>query len=501
MNDEQHKPVETDALLGQQTTGLAFTQHQLPWVARLVYNTRVDLQEKFDLDSESGLFDFTVWLLNAANDQLKSLIEEPEFIHFCAMPMMMGRSMTVLQTVVYISAKELHERYELPRDEAAYVSWFEDTFKQTGHGGLARVAKILLGVEPMPLGLFAHLKQRTQPSKHPFGINVIGYAYGQLGIGEDARMTAKALKKLGVPFCLVDFKPGPTIPLNDYSMHAHVLKTGPYSINLFCMTATETARYFLFEGAEQFLDRTNIGYWPWELNHWPQKWLPCNDLVDEVWVGSKHIHDALKPVFQKPLRIVPLHVDVSNISPLSRRDFGLPETAKLFVFSFDLHSSVHRKNPHDCLKAFLTSFPLGDERYTREAVGLVIKTHRPKRHSADWENLKKLASTDDRIHIIEHTLSRPDLLALYSCCDCFLSMHRAEGYGRGIAEAIMLGLEVVTTNYSGNVDFCKPPQCTLVDYELVPVLQGQYIEGAGMHWAGNLKLPQLSATRKHFTSQ
>lgn len=485
---------------------LCFVEQDLPWIAHLIYRCRIDLQQKFDLNTEDGLQQYIVWLVRSASDTNRCLVEDPDFIAFCGKPMMRDSRLNTLEMVTYLSAPELQEKFLFPQDEIQYAAWFSSTFKQAGRGGMVDIARALFGLVPRPLPFAqqqAQLKagQGSAPSL-PFGVNIIGYAYGQLGIGEDARMTAKALQKLGIPFCLVNFKPGASIPQEDFSMQQYVLPEGPYNTNLFCMTATETARHFCFEGRKQWLGRHNIGYWPWELDQWPNNWLPVNDLVDEVWVATQHIRKALEPVFppEKPLRVVPLHVELGPISPLNRSDFGLPEYAKLFCFSFDLHSSVFRKNPHDCIKVFLDSFPKEDERYTRETVGLVIKTHRPSRQHPEWDRLKQLAAEDNRIHIIEQTLSRPDLLALYNCCDCYISLHRAEGYGRGIAEAILLGLEVVTTNYSGNVDFCHPPQCQLVDCELIPVEAGQYIEGEGMMWAGNFKLPTLSVERQRFTN-
>ena len=87
-------------------------------------------------------------------------------------------------------------------------------------------------------------------------------------------------------------------------------------------------------------------------------------------------------------------------------------------------------------------------------VGLVIKTHKPEHPHRGWEVLKTLCGLDERIKLIETTLNRQELLQLYGCCDSFISLHRAEGFGRGLAEAFQLGLDVVATDWSGNTDFC-----------------------------------------------
>ena len=133
-------------------------------------------------------------------------------------------------------------------------------------------------------------------------------------------------------------------------------------------------------------------------------------------------------------------------------------------------------------------------------VGLVIKAHKPKRRHIAWEKLKRLATRDGRIHIIETTLSRPDLLALYQCCDSFLSLHRAEGFGRGIAEAMQLGLHVITTGYSGNLDFCYPPFVDLVNYKLVKVKRGQYPFASHQVWA-EVNVQHAAELMRSFYSQ
>jgi glycosyltransferase involved in cell wall biosynthesis len=97
--------------------------------------------------------------------------------------------------------------------------------------------------------------------------------------------------------------------------------------------------------------------------------------------------------------------------------------------------------------------------------------------------VKKIASGDPRIHIIEENMRRPRVMALYKACDCFVSLHRAEGFGRGIAEAILLGKQVIATGYSGNMDFCKESRVALVRYKMRPLKRGEYYWGDGQVWA------------------
>ena len=334
--------------------------------------------------------------------------------------------------------------------------------------------------------------QRRPPS--PYGVNLVGYAFGELGIGEDVRMAGRALLTTEIPTTLVNFKPGDDIPQNDHSMAEYVSNVGPFGINIFCMTAQENARHFL-ENAEGrdasnqgncYAGRYNIGYWPWELSVWPRDWELSFDLVDEVWVSTWHTYQSLADICPKPLMHMPMAVELPKVKKFAskrsaRKHFHLPQAPILFCFSFDLNSSIHRKNPQACVDAFLQAFPMGQ--YGVDEVGLVIKVHTPKQAHPVWEKLKQLVQTDPRVRIVEGTLPKPELLAFYQACDCFLSLHRAEGFGRGIAEALRLGLHVITTGYSGNVDFCQAPHADLVDYTLIPVEAGQYPYAEGQVWA------------------
>ncbi|UOD51421.1 glycosyltransferase [Orrella daihaiensis] len=321
---------------------------------------------------------------------------------------------------------------------------------------------------------------------HPFGVNLVGYAFGELGIGEDVRMAGRALMAAKVPFTLLNFKPGDDIPQNDHSMAQFVSDDSPYAVNIFCMTAQENGRHFLTQGKGRYGGRYNIGYWPWELAGWPRDWELSFDLVDEVWVSTWHTYSALADICPKPLFRMPMAVEIPDITWFKTRSharahFGLPDQATLFCFSFDFNSSMYRKNPQACVAAFMQAFPV--DVFNSDDVGLVIKAHAPSKPNPAWQQLKRLATQDSRIHIIEGTLSKPDLLALYQACDCFVSLHRAEGFGRGIAEALKLGLHVIATGYSGNVDFCEAPGADLVDYQLIPVKSDQYPYAQGQVWA------------------
>ncbi len=441
---------------------------------------------------------FKTWLLAHGLAQYPLLAEDGALKDFAMSQDRMNKhSLTVLQQSIYDARSDLQAAFSLDTQKQQFLWWFY-TFGLDEHkfwaylneaeqdfvrGLPAPWAIRLVELDKAKANAKALIKKFNQRS---FGVNVIGYAFGQLGIGEDARMAVRACLAAQVPVNMLSVAPGAGISQNDLSMQQYVVEHGEFAINLFCLTAEETGRYYAERGASQLTNRYNIGYWPWELGAWPDAWKMLFELVDEVWVSSQHTFDAVVPMCDKPVYLMPMAVELGPIKRFhsrrkTRANFDLPAHAKLFCFSFDLNSYIERKNPQACIEAFLLAFALDD--YPEGSVGLVIKVYPPIQPNEAWDNLKTLAKRDPRIHILEQTLERPSLLALYQTCDCFVSLHRAEGFGRGLAEALQLGLRVICTGYSGNLDFCQDPAAELVDYRLVRVGQAQYPHAIGQYWA------------------
>jgi len=491
-------------------------------VKELILALRDDLASRFLPQTGRRRSLYRDWLILSGIKEYRALLSDSKFRHETNdhdHDLEIGK----LAAAVWRTRPDVQAEYPLPQFKVAYLQWF--LVHGVGEHGIwplltqdeqATTLKVAALAKSPWLRTYRRLSQLpdVQRAKEavvhglaPFGVNLIGYAYGQLGIGEDLRMTSLALKATRIPFVIVNFEPGADVPQGDRTLAPHVVDTGPYAINLFCMTALETGRFYAERGLDQFQGRHNIGYWPWELSKWPADWTLVFDLVDEVWVSTAHIKKSLltarSPRFAKPIRVMPLVVQVPSSlqkarsaenTRSERKGYRLPLLAKLFFFSFDLNSSIHRKNPAAVVKAFQRAFPAED--YSPGKVGLVVKVQAPKRPNRAWEELKKLANTDRRIHIIEGTLPRNQLLALYKSCDCFVSLHRAEGFGRNLAEALQLGLHVIATDYSGNTDFCRRPefkdQVSLIPHRLIKVRKGQYPYAEGQVWAN----PSVAAAAK-----
>lgn len=430
----------------------------------LLFDIRPDLIDTFAVVHNEWSTELLAWLvfngvneypsLKRSNSLKKKLLEKkPE-----------PCGLTHLEEVVYASRRDLQDVFPLPSRRAELLVWFSHHLLKEYDFGWLYEAK--------------EEKKCVGPKRK--GVNVFGYAYGASGIGEDFRTTYKALKESGISVAGVNFDPGPNHP-QDFNEYSEPDAYDPsLAVNIFCMTAPETARQLVSSEKDIFSGHYNVGYWPWELEAWPAAWLKYIDLVDEMWVSSRYIYDAVAHTSKKPVMIMPLNVTIPEYTQVSRDDFGLPSTAFLFVFVFDLGSSSYRKNPKSCLEAFWAAFP--PSLYSPGEVGLVIKVHAPKVFDQIWQDVKSAASSDKRIFIIEETFTKKRLCQLYRSCDCFLSFHRAEGYGRNVAEALQLGLHVIATGHSGNMEFCNSENTIFPRHTFEPVKEGEYAYALG-RWA------------------
>ena len=312
-----------------------------------------------------------------------------------------------------------------------------------------------------------------------FGVNLYGYAHGELGIGEDIRQMAVALQSQGILVCILNFQPGSNISQADRSADSLIVTEPRYGINIFCMTGIETTRYVCEKGLSALEGRYNIGLWPWELPDWPESCRHAYACVDEIWGISEYTAHAHRHAAPRPVMPMSLPVELGVVGEQTRSDFGLPENPFLFYFAFDINSNAARKNPEGLIEAFQKAFPTENQ----DQVGLVLKISHPETSCKLWAKIRKIAKRDKRIRVVEKTLRRPELLALFKACDCLVSLHRAEGFGRCIAEALLLDKQVIATGFSGNLDFCHEPRVALVRHSMRALTAKDYMWGEGQSWA------------------
>ena len=285
----------------------------------------------------------------------------------------------------------------------------------------------------------------------PVGVNVVGHAFSETGIGEALRSSVRALDAARVPHVVVNL-PDPRSPHSDRTLAG---RTGAhaYPVNLLHVNAHTLPDLVRAQGYGTLRDRYNIGFWMWETPEFPASRRAAFDYVDEVWVPSGFCRDAVARQAPVPVFSM-LHAVARPSAPAaSRAALGLPASAFVFLFVFDVQSLVARKNPFALIRAFRESVGRGDD-----AV-LVLKLL-----NAVPRLVRELheAAGDPRVIVIDRMMSRPELDGLFSACDCYVSLHRAEGFGLTLAEAMARGKPVMATAYSGNLEFMTPENSFLV---------------------------------------
>lgn len=313
-----------------------------------------------------------------------------------------------------------------------------------------------------------------------FDIGLVGHPFAPIGRGEDLRCTFRALQKIALDPAVFDL----------YSIHKPCgevqrklnlrLVSEPCRVNIFHLNGDEIPQA-LDHVAKKGFDRSfNIIYPQWELSSYPQIWADNLDRFDEIWAPSQFIFEALKPVVKKPLFGVPVSCEVELSEILPRSDFGISESAYTFLFFFDFRSYWQRKNPNGVIDAFERALDLTKN----QNISLVMKVNGAELAPEKLMELRRrVQPMGKKVVIIDQTLTDNQIKNLVRCCDCFISLHRSEGFGRGMSEAMFLAKPVIATRYSGNIDFMRPDNSMLIDYQLIDVLEGEYPYWEKQHWA------------------
>jgi glycosyltransferase involved in cell wall biosynthesis len=314
------------------------------------------------------------------------------------------------------------------------------------------------------------------------GVNLIGYPRADMGMGELLRQSAAALSAARVPFSVIDFPFGITASQTNVRFEKEIAARNQFKVNLFHINADQMPLAREKLGPEFFRGHYNIAYWAWELSRFPSQWQSSIDLVDEIWTPSGFVREAIAAATSKPVLCMsepvgfpePRKRDIERL----REKLSLPGGQFLFLFAFDFSSFANRKNFKGCIEAFRKAFADSDA-----PVRLVLKTIRHPHQTHEYWDLLREVGDDGQILLIDRILSQTEMRALTAACDAFVSLHRSEGFGFGIAEAMYLGKPVIVTNYSGNTDFTKPDNACLVDYQLVSLRPGEYLFPEGAVWA------------------
>src|SRR5215204_4266127 len=315
--------------------------------------------------------------------------------------------------------------------------------------------------------------ETPQTPDSPVGVNVAGYFRAELGVGETARQVVAALERADMPVATVGLSASASRQEHEYETDT-VRPTFP--VNLICVNADMLPTFADQAGPGFFFDRYSIGLWWWEVSGFPERFFKAFEPLDEIWVGSHFVADAISAVSPIPVVKVTMPVSMPEIEEFDRGDLRLPE-GFVFLFVFDYHSVFERKNPLALVEAFEQAFPEGS------GASLVLKCINSEHYPGEHGRLMEAAKGHRDIHVIDRYVTAAEKNAMFAGCDCYVSLHRSEGFGNTLAEAMYLGKPVIATGYSGNMEFMTPQNSYPIDCTLRPVGENSGPYPANGEWA------------------
>lgn len=293
------------------------------------------------------------------------------------------------------------------------------------------------------------------------GANIIGYVSAERSMGESCRLLMNGFREADIPHSLIDVIPG--------SFEARGPAGAPqteiylkYDINIFNINPPEipyilnTLRRSIWDG------RYNIAFWLWELEEFPKQWHPVFKLFNEIWTPSEFVSASIRKSAGLPVFTIPYGIAPPYDNAYDRDYFKLPKDKFLFLTAADGLSIVERKNPLGAVRAYTKAFAPDDDR-----VGLVVKTINTA--ESVMEEMRALLHGYPNIYFFTKTMDKTQVNSLIRCVDAFVSLHRAEGFGLMLAEAMYLGTATIATNWSANTEFMNRDVACLVDYKLVQI--------------------------------
>jgi glycosyltransferase involved in cell wall biosynthesis len=298
-------------------------------------------------------------------------------------------------------------------------------------------------------------------SEITYGATVVGYLRAETGVGQIARNLISCLKEVKFPVAGYTLNVGDTYRQRDESV-SELTAPANHFVQLFAVNADQSAIVRNSLGGKFYDRHYNIGYWFWELSDFPEIWKAAFEIYDEIWVATKFVQDAAQAKSTKPVFCIPPAISIDLPEQSSRAQFGLSDDDFVVLFVFDALSVVERKNPWAVVRAFELAFT-EEERHSN--VRLMIKVTNLDRVPESARLRAEVARVNGII--IDGYLDRIEVNALIDHCDVYISLHRSEGYGLTMAEAMYLGKPVIGTAYSGNIDFMNDENSYPVPFKIV----------------------------------
>jgi hypothetical protein len=311
-------------------------------------------------------------------------------------------------------------------------------------------------------------------------ITFIGHPWAPIGMGEQMRSHLAAAAAVHLDFGVYDiFRYAARVdPVHDAVIGGREVFAVPGGIRIFHINGDEVERVFeAFEAAgNRLADGVNIVVPAWELPAYPEEWAAQLRRFDAVWALSGFIQGALARSGIVST-LVGQSVEPSSGIMLPRRHFGIRESAFVLLNFFDLTSYATRKNP----QAVMGLFDRIRAEHPYLDVQLVLKAKSGEQGAEEWAS--RFVRPGPHVQVISTPLDSVGVRSLMAACDCFVSLHRAEGFGRGLGEAMALGRLALGTAWSGNLDFMRPENSLLVRHGMTPLRHGDYPHWQGQQWA------------------
>ncbi|MCA0355920.1 MAG: glycosyltransferase [Proteobacteria bacterium] len=327
---------------------------------------------------------------------------------------------------------------------------------------------------------FARAKRvmRRRPSDISGPVTVVGFLGAVHGLGEGARLLLRGLADAGVEVCALDLSERVGFPV-DMPVTTPPPGETERGVVISHVNPPELIAWVLQTEAAFLRERRHIGYWAWELEEAPADWIPAFDFVDEVWTPSEFAANAIRRIAPKHIKVsaAPYPIYLNARPPADRGRFGLPKDRVVVFTAFDLRSTAQRKNPRAALAAF--------QRANRQLGGPALLICKVVGGDLYPEMLAALAAEvadDPSVRLMTDNLTSEEMAVLTASVDIVLSLHRSEGYGLLLAEAIWQGKATIATGWSSNIEFMDESSSALVRFELVPVAGDGPIYRSG-RWA------------------
>jgi glycosyltransferase involved in cell wall biosynthesis len=310
-----------------------------------------------------------------------------------------------------------------------------------------------------------------------WGVNVVGFMRSDFGIAHAARLVIEAFDAERIPLLPIH-----DMRLRRFDTEGSAIATlgaeaGQFPITLVVMNGDEIPKLRARLGDGLFTGHYVIALWFWETDRIPEDWMQCFEVVDEVWVASDYVAAAVGRRASVPIHKIHLPVHVPPVPPTDRSELGIPESDYLFMYAFDYGSVGGRKNPAGLVKAFRQAFKPG------EGASLLLKSSYSFASRQEYAAVRAAAEGHPDIRMLDERLPTDGKNALIAACDCYVSLHRSEGFGLSQAEAMYLGKPVIMTRYGGVLEFANDDNSFLVGYDEVEVGPSRFPYGEHDLWA------------------